>query len=205
MSPQKMVAFTRNIVMCLCTIVMSGPVLADVLTFNDLTDELTFTTSNPTRLQSGSCFTGEDESCSVIVEPPSLSAFVTSKDLIIYVGDPNGFLSDAVSISCLSGGCGVTDGTVQVGFDSTLDSVHVPCALIGGCSVIEDGTVQTVASITWSDGTTDSIRFQSDVGEAAVPETSPIVLLLVPLVVVAVKQNFKFVGLPWHSSRTDIS
>lgn len=43
-------------------------------------------------------------------------------------------------------------------------------------SLVEDGTVQTAAMVTWSDGTTDAIKFQSDL-EATVPEPASLLLL----------------------------
>ena len=44
-----------------------------------------------------------------------------------------------------------------------------------GCQITEDGTVQTIGTVTWTDGTVDTIRFQSD---SEVPEPSTILLML---------------------------
>jgi len=46
---------------------------------------------------------------------------------------------------------------------------------LGCCDLTEDGTVQTIGTVTWTDGTVDTIRFQSD---SEVPEPSTILLML---------------------------
>jgi PEP-CTERM motif-containing protein len=45
-----------------------------------------------------------------------------------------------------------------------------------GCNLVEDGTVQPLGTVNWSDSTTDTLQFQSDVSD--VPEPSSILLLL---------------------------
>jgi hypothetical protein len=57
------------------------------------------------------------------------------------------------------------------------------CSANGGCSITEDGTVQTAFTINWLDAngnivTTDTIKFQSDVSEVpGVPEPSALLLV----------------------------
>src|SRR5258708_6392119 len=47
-----------------------------------------------------------------------------------------------------------------------------PCAGEGGCFFLENGALQTIATVTWSDGTIDTIKFQS------LPEPSAFVLFV---------------------------
>jgi hypothetical protein len=79
---------------------------------------------------------------------------------------------------------------VTIAFTSDVDGVSLgSCSSFGGCSIIEDGTLQTATTFVWSDGGVDTIQFCSDVeGGAntcavatAVPEPSLILLLLTGL------------------------
>ncbi|MFY9528128.1 MAG: PEP-CTERM sorting domain-containing protein, partial [Candidatus Acidiferrales bacterium] len=52
------------------------------------------------------------------------------------------------------------------------------CDQLGGCQMREDGTEQTGITITWSNGTKDTIKFASDVeSTSAVPEPSSVLLV----------------------------
>jgi len=62
------------------------------------------------------------------------------------------------------------------------------CATFGGCSITEDGTLQTATTIKWDNGAVDTIKFCSDVEGGAntcaastVPEPSSLLLLLTGL------------------------
>src|SRR5262249_8835542 len=45
-----------------------------------------------------------------------------------------------------------------------------------GCQLVEDGTIQTAAILTWSDGSTDVIQFQSGLDQVAEPATIQLLL-----------------------------
>ena len=52
-----------------------------------------------------------------------------------------------------------------------VENDRFPCLFEGSCDISEDGTVQTVGFITWSDGTNDTVLFQ------ATPEPSSMIAL----------------------------
>ena len=63
--------------------------------------------------------------------------------------------------------------------------IGVPCSTVpGGCQLTETGGVQPGVTITWSNGATDTVSFQSDT-DSIVPEPSSLLLLGGGLLVVA--------------------
>jgi hypothetical protein len=147
---------------------------ADTFTFNDLTDTLTFSHdgTNDTVLQS-SCSSAE-----VCIITLSRSGTVFNVPLIsTFIGDSSGEVSDSVSVSELTPGLA---GNAMIIFRSDVEGVpSVTCASVGGCSITEDGTVQTAMTFSWANGAVDTIKFSSDVD--AVPEPTSILLLLTVL------------------------
>jgi len=67
-------------------------------------------------------------------------------------------------------------GSVQAELDffSLLAEGPDPCS---NCQLTENGMIQTAGYLYWNDGTTDTVRFQSDVEAVAVPEPSSLILL----------------------------
>jgi hypothetical protein len=83
--------------------------------------------------------------------------------------DPNE-LSDVESD--LFGGFVLTDGAYQMDIVVSVLPPTFPCRGEDGCqNVREDGLLYTLDTITWSDGTVDTINFQ------AIPEPSSLVLV----------------------------
>jgi hypothetical protein len=175
--------------LCLLVSVASAivfPIRAATILFSDLTDEVTLTGSS--RIVGVSCivgfgFAGEPvEVCSGTVSAPSLIATITQIAILgrdspgggiafYSEASPSGtILSDAVDFDF-----SVSDSSPALIFTSDIDSSPVLCSAIGGCATAETGGIQTAGSITWSDGTVDTIQLQSD----AVPEPSSLPLLLI--------------------------
>jgi hypothetical protein len=159
---------------------------ADILTFNDLTDTLTFsvTGGNDTvdTINSGCTTLVTTETCDVFLSRSGTVFPGNSASQTISIGDSSSTTAN------VSDEVGVRPGRVQHGgealisFSSDLDGVFFfgTCASVGGCSITEDGTVQTATTFTWADGSVDTVKFQSDV-ESTVPEPTSILLLLTVL------------------------
>jgi PEP-CTERM motif len=95
------------------------------------------------------------------------------------IGEPGptlGLISDYFQLCFAGSRCTTTDTTLPLFFTSNPEGLNQFC--FGPCTTIEDGTVQTAGTVTWSDGTVDTIKFQSDVNEAppAVPEPGTLLL-----------------------------
>jgi hypothetical protein len=170
-------------------LLLCGSVGADTFTFHDLGGRLTLTaTFTDSSRFSGGCSEGGgqgDASCGMQLFAPSrgaepINAFPTG---FIYVSEPGsplqlsdqfdlfrpapfppGFVGEPVFVSFISG----LDGPCPV-----VENFN-HCRTFGGKS--EDGTVQVIRELDWSDGTVDTFQFQSsEVGET--PEPSGLLLL----------------------------
>lgn len=165
------------------------------ITFHDLTDTISFTTTDTTRvpLSLASCpnpGATTIEECGVSVNPPSANATVTGGSLGMGTGTSNTTFVGIAESSNLRGTASdrllselinpahsnnwffdfVSDGPADTGLGSCLEFSN------SGCALAEDGTIQTLGTIQWSDNTVDTVRFQSDAPE--VPEPSSIILVL---------------------------
>jgi hypothetical protein len=174
------------------------PIRADTFLFSDLTDGVTLTASS--RIIAGPCAAsfgnvGQPiEECNGQVGPPSLSPFATITQVTILGQDRSFFNNIRVNYSEASPSETILSDTVRVtsegatfegdfqyllAFESDINSSPVLCSVIGGCDTAETGGIQTVGTVTWSDGTVDTIQLQSDVNEVpAVPEPSSMFLLI---------------------------
>ena len=96
------------------------------------------------------------------------------------IGEPGGaFVSDIFTFEGVTKGLRGFTGAFISDSDTVAPQACVP---IMPCTIIETGGIQNALTVAWSDGTVDTIRFQSDV--APVPEPSSLLLSLVGLALV---------------------
>jgi PEP-CTERM motif len=156
---------------------MAVPSRADEVTFLDLPDTLSVSTSS-TRV-SGSCNNngGGTEQCIVTIDAPSGAFAGQASSPLLFIGEGDGTVSDILS---------TTPGntSVQVTFlsDTNTQPLEFCADISGGCAVTEDGTVQFGQTIEWRDAfgalvATDTINFQSDTEAPPVPEPASVLLL----------------------------
>jgi len=133
---------------------------------------VTFTESGGILSVGGSRITNvmcSSETCSVTLNAPTGFTFVSTNLPSTYtIDEGNGFISDE-----LTGSFTVGASSVTLMFTS-LDDTGGTCPMTG-CNVVETGGLQFPGiTVTWSDGTTDSVGFQSD---PPVPEPASLILL----------------------------
>jgi hypothetical protein len=174
---------------------------ADAIIFRDLTDQITVEGA-PTRVSVGSGPGCPEqgfpfpplEGCQVILSAPpgqtlALDAFGNvdlSKSTIFTaqgeIAESDGTISDEWNVVEEPSAAGV-----QLQFVSGIEG-SPPCVIFGlPCQITEDGTVQTLGTVAYSDGTVDTIQFQS--GESAVPEPSSIFLSLAVFAVLGISRH----------------
>jgi len=76
--------------------------------------------------------------------------------------------SDFINIVATPSGAFITFESDIEGVNRFVDCTLVPCT-------VETGGIQTVTQLLWSDGTLDTIQFESDISD--VPEPSAVMLL----------------------------
>jgi len=174
----------------LSTIVLGASLLAtptakadttDTIVFNDLGGTTISATAPAGRLDFGlsDCPNPGDtlpnsQECSLSLAPPSAGATVTGTTLstFTYIAEPNGAdLSDTLLAEPINPG---KSPNWLLDFFSRDTPLVGGCALLGGCAIIENGAIQSIGTITWSDGTVDTVEFESS---SAVPEPASLVLL----------------------------
>ena len=156
-------------------LVMASPAIAGVVTFNDLTDSLTFSTDIPSRA-SGSC-DSVNETCTVTISAPGGGVFSFTSSI------PTGFVEQGTQIVS-DEVCGGPAGPCQfLPFLATVTfASDIEGSSLGTCSgcPAETGAIQPAFSITWGQGegltVVDTIQFQSDV---EIPEPASVLLTLV--------------------------
>jgi len=156
--------------MAFVLLVATAPARADVIVFNDLAD--TLSVSGSARLVFN-CPAGT-QTCTASLSAPAGTTFngIDASLEGVNIADPGGLtLSDTLHADPPI----LPNGSVSLSFSSDLNETGPLCATIfHGCQITEDGTVQPVGSVFWSNGSSDVIAFQSDVD---VPEPSSWLLL----------------------------
>ena len=155
-----------------------SPASATIISFHDLSDIVTVSFSDDPngRASSGSdCGTGEV--CTVILRAPTIAFPVNFNDLNIF--DPNGTtISDTIKLNFSFDALGAFFSII---FTSDTDGSPLTPIPAPTPSTIENGTMQFGTSIVWNSGNpnaiTDSVFFQSDIGQT-VPEPSSIAILV---------------------------
>jgi hypothetical protein len=147
------------------------------IVFNDLGDVVTVSegaTTVPCGTESGNI----GPTCTITLTEGSATITARSGPPIVHLAEPNtaGVLCAPAPNGgapqpgpCISDGLN-TSGSVgatsaQLVFQSDSEPGGLPsCSTAtGGCQFVEDGSAQEVQTITWSDGTVDHIKIQSDV------------------------------------------
>src|SRR5262249_52856325 len=148
-----------------------NPVIADTILFNDLTDNVSVSTTS-TRVTGVTCAVNSlFESCALTLLPPGSppATLLSGAPVTIFIGENPGAsnVSDEVVIGLASPpGTGITinffsDNDANPG---SLGQCFTPPVIVP-CNLVENGAVQTAAQLVWSNGTVDIIQFQSDVAE----------------------------------------
>jgi hypothetical protein len=138
--------------------------------------------TSPRIVQNGDnplCF---GETCEAIVLAPSSGATIIDSTLrrdltsgIVLIAED----ADLVMVSdYLSSDIEPGATFFKFGFGSDSENGGLEqCVPNGGCAFVENGEPQLVATVTWSDGTIDSIYVRSDAEPVPVPEPTSLVLL----------------------------
>src|SRR5712692_1552853 len=111
-------------------LLMAVPSRADDVTFLDLTDTLSVSTSS-TRI-SGSCDSASETCVATILAPPGSVFETTAIFGVVFIAEADGTLSDAIGVTPS------TDGmSVQVAFVSDLPGIPFgpTCDTVGGCLI----------------------------------------------------------------------
>jgi len=162
-------------------VLMVQPASADTITFFDTTDTITVgqvgsqhnvTLFNTQTSTTGSCSATESYECDVFITSPT-GATTTSSSMGLNISeagvDPTVAVSDYVQVVTSSDQYFVIFASDPPGDPSSV----LGLTPIAGPSIGETGGVQTAFTLNWSDGTSDIIKFQSDL-DAPVPEPSAV-------------------------------
>jgi len=176
------------LVMLLDGFVMVDTAAADTLVINDLTDSLSVQGATSREviqiIPPGSTLEG----VSIVISAPAPGVTIAGRTIpdtaFLGVAEPDGItFSDAITMR--PGSVGTTEAVVSFFSDVEPPPPFQLCTeVIGPCTLVENGAVQTAGTITWSDGTVDTILFCSDVegvpstcSTTQVPEPASLVLL----------------------------
>jgi len=180
------------------------------ITFNDSAEAISaLTTDTSGRVQVVECPdpAAPFESCIVHVRQPGAATISSANfpfqpgNTTVVIGDPGGStISDLLGYGpCSIPNCsgGDTSGPPFVAYEMNFNSdpsTETPsgilgnsCSAVGGCQIIERGVEQLAGTVTWSDGTVDTINFNSD---TEVPEPSSIVLFLPGIAAMCAARRF---------------
>ena len=162
-----------------CFLMMPAALLAGnfSIVFFDLTDTISYTASDNSRVTIDTCPGAPPEQCSVDISAPSPGATVVQFLSQVNIAEAEAgtpVLSDQMTTDLSLAGA----GTYFLIFNSLLDQPNPPlCSTgLGAYQMTENGLIQTAGTVVWTDGTIDSLQFQSDA-----PEPSTSLLLLAAL------------------------
>jgi hypothetical protein len=178
-----------------CAILATQTLKADTILFNDLPGLVTVSVTDPVREQVHSWTGG----ASVVINPPDGATLINGGLFELLLLEPGsaccyGFyaVSDGILINTESPGF---PGFVR--FDSADDSIIF--TYCPGACIVENGQVQDITSVEWSDGTIDTIQFQST--EPA-PEPSTLLLLCTAMLGVGATGSRKCFSRVFFNART---
>ena len=185
------------------------------ITFNDSTEAISASTDASSRVQVVECPdpAAPFESCIVHVRQPGAATISSANfpfqpgNTTVVIGDPGGStISDLLGYGpCSIPNCsgGDTSGPPFVAYEMNFNSdpsTETPsgslgdsCSAVGGCQIIERGVEQLAGTVTWSDGTVDTINFNSD---TEVPEPASILLFLPGFAGVCAARRFRLFTRP---------
>jgi hypothetical protein len=144
-----------------------GAARADVITFLDLTDTVTFTHTGTSTTITGSC---SGETCNLTLSRSGQTIVSTPISFLLAENPALTVFSDSVVSS---------SRTDSLTFLSAGDGSPILCSSrsAAGCQALESGTPQLTGTITWSGGGTDSIFAESDL--TPVPEPGTLALVTI--------------------------
>jgi hypothetical protein len=157
---------------------------AGTIQFQDLTDTMSVLVSDSSRM-SFMCDPNETLGCIVTITEPLGVTLNSVTSPSVNIADPAG---DLRSDQLLFRGSGRTFLAI---FQSDAEAGQPRCSDVGGCSVIENGTMQLADTVTWSNGTMDTISFQSDASEVPEPSAFIMALTAIPALVFASRRPLK--------------
>jgi len=170
-----------NVALSLSTILLGGFTVqscwAGTILLSDLTDDVQILPVSPRVI--ATCFAANEDCTDIHVLAPLAGATITNKTVgdrltPFYIAEPDGLtVSDGIGFPTVQ----IGDPDYRLSFLSGQETVGGPCGIINICRYREDGTPQLVGTVTWSDGTIDTILIQSDINET-VPE--PLTILFIP-------------------------
>lgn len=177
----------RSIVLLAAAYVLTSPVLADTITVFDGTDTLRVVHVGTSHLFTGSCATNAQgvEICNFSLSSltgATIKSTIGGGQPIVLIGEPGGaFVSDIFTFEGVTQGQSSFMGAFISDSDTGTQQACGPANFMP-CTIIENGGIQTALTVSWSDGSIDTINFQSDV--APVPEPSSFLLLVAGLTLV---------------------
>jgi hypothetical protein len=186
-APAKRVAYVGRLVAILAAAyILASPVLADTITVYDGTDKLRVVHVGTSHLFTSSCGNNAQgvEVCGFAVASltASIQSTIGGGQPIVVIGEPGGaFVSDIFTFEGVTKGLPGFTGAFISDSDTGPQQACGPANFMP-CTIIENGGVQTALTVLWSDGSKDTINFQSDV--APVPEPSSLLLSLAGLTLV---------------------
>jgi hypothetical protein len=147
---------------------MTAPLAhADIFIFNDL--DIGVPTITQIGVNASITSNCQNEGCTTLISHVNGATTTTYPPELVAASEPGfpNLASDVIELFDNRGQKGQ-----EVVFLS-LDDANLPlCAAFvtnGICQLVEDGKVQTAATLTWSDGSTDTIQFQSRVSAVPLP------------------------------------
>jgi hypothetical protein len=168
------------LVFVLAIVLMVQPASADTITFSDTTDTISVGQTGSqhgvflinTSTGPGDC-TSETDQCLVSITSPT-GATPTSSAISLNIAEAG--INPTVAVSDYVQAILGTNSYVVIFASDPPADPNGPLGLsplAGAPSISETGGIQTAFTLNWSDGTSDTVKFQSDL-DATVPEPSAV-------------------------------